>query len=187
MLKSVTLSEDVWSRAKQIKLLGIDADGVLTDGYLYYTENGEFLKAFHTLDGFRIKLLIQAGIEVAILSGRDSPMLRRRLGDLGVKHLYLGLHDKGATWDALQAGLGVTQAESAFIGDDWIDVPALVRSGLAIAVPEAPGRVKSFTHYITQRAGGKGAVAEVAELILEAQEKLEPLWQLAVKGGGVGQ
>jgi 3-deoxy-D-manno-octulosonate 8-phosphate phosphatase (KDO 8-P phosphatase) len=187
MLTGLTVTDDVWARAKEVRLLGIDVDGVLTDGTLYYSDHGELIKAFHTLDGFRIKLLRQSGIEVAVLSGRDSPMLRRRLSDLGVTHVHLALKEKGTAWSIIQRQWGLSTEQSAFIGDDWIDVPAMERSGLAVAVPEAPGRVKAVAHYVTTRAGGKGAVAELAELLLESQEKLDGLWAAVRRSEGVGQ
>jgi 3-deoxy-D-manno-octulosonate 8-phosphate phosphatase (KDO 8-P phosphatase) len=187
MLTGLSITDEVWSRAKDIRLLGIDVDGVLTDGTLYYSDHGELMKAFHTLDGFRIKLLRQSGIEVAVLSGRDSPMLRRRLSDLGITHIHLALKEKGTSWGIVQRQWGLSVKQCAFIGDDWIDVPALERSGLAVAVPEAPGKVKSMAHYVTSRAGGKGAVAELAELLLQSQGKLEALWEASRRSEGVGQ
>jgi 3-deoxy-D-manno-octulosonate 8-phosphate phosphatase (KDO 8-P phosphatase) len=187
MLEGLTISDEVWRRARSIRLLGIDVDGVLTDGRLHYTDQGESLKSFHVLDGFRIKLLSQSGIHIAVLSGKDSPMLRKRLADWNVAHSCLGLKEKASSWQAILKAQSLSIEQVAFIGDDWIDAPLLKQAGLAVAVPEAPGRIRNLAHYVTRRSGGDGAVAEVAELILDAQGYLESLWQRTLRGEGVSQ
>ena len=145
-----------------------DVDGVLTDGRLYIGEHGETVKAFHVLDGHGLKLLQQAGITPLVITGRDSPAVRRRIADLGLAHAVYGAHDKLAAAQAQLASLGVAWAEAAAIGDDWPDLPLLQRAGFACASANAHAEVLARAHHVTARRGGEGAVRELCDLLLMA-------------------
>ncbi len=163
---------ELQARAAQIRLIAFDIDGVMTDGGLTYTDDGHELKTFNVQDGLGIKLLQKAGIEVAIITGRKSGVVAARARDLGIEHVHQGVADKRATLAALLDRLGVQWPECAFMGDDLIDLPAMTRCGLAIAPANARPVVKEIAHTVTQAGGGRGAVREAAELILEAQGRL---------------
>lgn len=160
------------ARARRIRLLTLDVDGVLTDGRIYVDDDGREFKAYSALDGQGIKLLQSAGIEVAWISGSDAASIRHRARHLGVVHVLLGASLKAAPWEQLRATLGCPADACAHIGDDLPDVPLLARCGLAVTVPHAPESVRRHAHYVTRRQGGAGAVREVAELILTAQDRL---------------
>ena len=145
-----------------------DVDGVLTDGRIYIGEHGETVKAFSTLDGHGLKLLRRAGIEPVVITGRDSPAVRRRIADLGLVHAAFGAQDKLAAAEALLRGLALDWAEVAAIGDDWPDLPLLVRAGLACAPPHAHVEVRAVAHHVTAAAGGHGAAREFCDLLLVA-------------------
>lgn len=159
------------SELKQIKLVITDVDGVLTDGTLYYSEAGESLKGFNVKDGLGISLLRRHGIEVAILSGRDSPALRRRMKDLGVTIFRVGESDKAIGCQAIIGEAGVSASEVLFIGDDLIDLPAFEACGLSCAVKDAPDYIHSQVDVVLDTEGGRGAFREVADKILRAQGK----------------
>ena len=163
---------DVASRARRIRLVTLDVDGVLTDGRIYVDDDGREFKAYSALDGQGIKMLQHAGIEVAWISGSVAPSIRHRAGHLGVAHVVLGASYKAAPWEALRASIGVAAEACAHIGDDLPDVPLLAACGFAVTVPHAPESVRRHAHYVTRREGGAGAVREVAELILAAQDRL---------------
>ena len=145
-----------------------DVDGVLTDGTLYISEAGETLKAFHALDGHGLKLLAQGGITPIVITGRDSPAVRRRLKDLGVVHALFGVHDKLAAAQPLLAELSLSWSEVAVMGDDWPDLPLLVRAGLALAPANAHAEVKAIAHHVSALRGGEGAARECCDLLLWA-------------------
>ncbi len=151
----------------------LDVDGVLTDGSLYYTSAGEEMKAFDIQDGLGIKLLQGGDVAVAIVTGRRSPMVERRARELGIAHLVQGAEDKLSAYSRLLDEIGLDAASSACMGDDLPDVPLLRRCALGITVPDAPEVVKASAHLVTQHRGGRGAVREVCELILAAQDKLD--------------
>ncbi len=155
-------------RAQPIRVVFFDVDGVFTDGGLYFSEHGETLKRFHTLDGHGVKLLQRAGITPAVISGRDSPALRRRLQALGVTHIRLGTEDKRPAAEDLLAELGLGWAQAAAMGDDWPDLPVLSRCALALAPPLAHAEVLARAHHVTRAAGGQGAVRECCDLLLVA-------------------
>ncbi|MGE0114790.1 MAG: 3-deoxy-manno-octulosonate-8-phosphatase KdsC [Steroidobacteraceae bacterium] len=159
----------VTERAAAIRLLVLDVDGVLTDGRLYFTADGETLKAFHVRDGAGIVQLRRAGIEVAVISGRNSPIVNKRMSELGVLHVRQGIDDKQAALQALLQTLQLDQNCIACVGDDTPDVPMLNMARLAVAVADAHPAVKAAAHYVTQIAGGLGAVREVCDLILQAR------------------
>ncbi len=164
---------DLRERASRVRLLVLDVDGVLTDGTLYFSADGEELKAFNIQDGLGVKLLRGGGVEVAIITGRRSAALERRAENLGVTRLMQGIEDKLAAFSELADGLGLTAERIGCVGDDLPDLPLLRRCALSVAVPEAPQRVRDAAHYVTRAGGGRGAVREVCELILEAQGSLE--------------
>ncbi|MFW6067631.1 MAG: KdsC family phosphatase [Myxococcota bacterium] len=169
--------EAVRARAAAIRMLVLDVDGVMTDGTLWYGPGGEHLKPFHVRDGFGIKLLRHAGIEVAVLSGRRSPPLERRLADLGIARAILGRDDKLPALGELLAAVGVPEAEVAHVGDDVLDLPVMRRVGLGITVSDAHARVRGEADWITEAPGGGGAVREVAEGLLDARGLLDEAYR----------
>ncbi len=153
-------------RVRDLKYLILDVDGVLTEGQLYYTAEGETLKAFSVHDGMGIKLLQSAGIKVGIISGRNSKALEVRLKELGAEDIYMGELDKLGAFEKILSAHNLSEREVGFVGDDIVDIPILERVGLPVAVRNAVEEVKKRAVYVTRREGGKGAVREVAELIL---------------------
>jgi 3-deoxy-D-manno-octulosonate 8-phosphate phosphatase (KDO 8-P phosphatase) len=151
-----------------LKAAIFDVDGVLTDGRIYIGEQGETVKAFATLDGHGLKLLKQGGIAPLVITGRDSPAVRRRVADLGLAHAVYGAHDKLAAAQQLLAALGLDWAEVAVIGDDWPDLPLLVRAGFACAPANAHAEVRAVAHHVTAAPGGHGAAREFCDLLLMA-------------------
>ena len=158
-------------KLSKIKLVITDVDGVLTDGLLHYDAQGEALKSFHVRDGLGIRMLIENGIEVAVLSGRDSLILRKRIDDLGIKYAFLGKLEKESACLELMKQVGVKAAETAYIGDDSVDLPAFAVCGLSFAVADAPNYVQSQADYVLSLAGGKGAFRELSDMLLQAQGK----------------
>jgi 3-deoxy-D-manno-octulosonate 8-phosphate phosphatase (KDO 8-P phosphatase) len=154
-----------------------DVDGVLTDGRLYIGEHGETVKAFSTLDGHGLKLLARGGIVPVVITGRDSPAVRRRVADLGLPHAVYGASDKLAVATTLLATLGVDWPDVAAIGDDWPDLPLLMRAGFACAPANAHAEVKAVAHHVTQAAGGHGAARELCDLLLMAAGRYAELLQ----------
>lgn len=151
-----------------IRLVAFDVDGVFTDGRFYLSDDGIESKAFHTQDGFGIRQLINAGIEVAVISGRRSSAVERRMAELGVQHVVQGCRDKVAALDDLLATLHLASEQCAFVGDDIPDLPLLQAVGFSIAVANAVPEVREHCDYTTTAAGGAGAVREVCELVLGA-------------------
>jgi 3-deoxy-D-manno-octulosonate 8-phosphate phosphatase (KDO 8-P phosphatase) len=160
-------------RAKGLKLMIFDVDGVMTDGTLYYSERGEELKAFDIRDGLGIKLLKQYGVEVALITARSSRAVELRAANLGIAHLYQGVEDKRGAYAALLARLALASEQSGYMGDDLLDLPLITRCGFAATVPAAPEALKTRAHYVTRADGGHGAVREVCEFVLHAQGTLE--------------
>lgn len=158
-------------RAANIRMLVLDVDGVLTDGKLYFDHAGNELKAFNTRDGLGMKALQRCGIEVAVITGRKSEAVSHRMAQLGIQHVYQGREDKLNAFLHLLELTGLEASQICFAGDDWIDLPLLLRAGLAVSVADADERVKEQAHWITQRNGGDGAVREICNLILAAQGK----------------
>jgi 3-deoxy-D-manno-octulosonate 8-phosphate phosphatase (KDO 8-P phosphatase) len=159
-------------RAKRVRLMLFDVDGVLTDGKLWYGPQGEALKAFHALDGLGIKLLIQTGTAVGLLSGRSSPAVTQRATELGIAYVLQGVEDKRAAFETLAAKLGIPAGETGFMGDEVVDLPVLRRCGFACA-PSRRERVRASAHYVTRAQAGAGAAREACEFILRAQGRLE--------------
>jgi 3-deoxy-D-manno-octulosonate 8-phosphate phosphatase (KDO 8-P phosphatase) len=161
--------EDVWSRARTIRLLILDIDGVLTDGSLYFDAKGETLKVFHVRDGHGIKMAQRGGLEVALVSGRRSDAAFHRARELGITRFYEGVRDKVAILEELLAALNLNAAEVAAMGDELVDLPLFHRVGLGVAVADAVPEVVAAAHWVTSLPGGKGAVREVCDLLLKAQ------------------
>ncbi len=159
----------IFAKAKKIKLLMLDVDGVLTDGRLYYTDHGEEIKAFNVLDGHGIVMLKDAGIKTAIISGRKSQAVKERARELGIKYVYQGIFDKVRVMEKIIKAEKITSENVCYIGDDVTDLALLQRVGLSATVSNGVAEVKSRVDYITTKKGGKGAVREVAEIILKAK------------------
>jgi 3-deoxy-D-manno-octulosonate 8-phosphate phosphatase (KDO 8-P phosphatase) len=158
------------ARARDIRLVVLDVDGVLTDGRLYISARGEEFKVFHVRDGSGIVALLKAGVEVAIISGRDSPAVQRRADELGIRHVRQGIGDKAAALAELLGVLGVTAHQVACVGDDTPDVPILRQARLAVAVADAHPAAVAAAHLVTHAKGGRGAVRELCDLLLEARK-----------------
>ncbi len=165
--------QDVYNKARRVRLAAFDVDGVLTDGTLYLTDGGEEIKAFNSQDGHGLKMLRESGVELAIITGRSSRSVQLRAKNLGIELLYQGVEDKARAFAELLAARGLDAAATAYMGDDVIDLPVLTRCGLALAVPEAPLLVRQHAHYVTRAGGGRGAVREACELIMHAQGTLD--------------
>jgi 3-deoxy-D-manno-octulosonate 8-phosphate phosphatase (KDO 8-P phosphatase) len=162
-------------RAQGVRVAFFDVDGVLTDGGLYFSAEGETLKRFHTLDGHGLKLLARAGIVPAVISGRDSAPLRKRLAALGVTHLRLGTEDKLPAAESVLATLGLGWEQAAAIGDDWPDLPVLSRAAFACAPPLAHVEARAVAHHITAARAGEGAAREFCDLLLVASGRYADL------------
>ena len=161
--------QQVYLKAKAVRLAIFDVDGVLTDGGLHYSDSGEETKVFHVRDGHGMRMLQESGVTLAIITGRTSRCVERRAADLRIEHVFQGVHDKVEVFQGLTLDLGLEPIACAYMGDDWIDLPVLVRCGLALTVPEAPAVVRERVHYVTRAGGGRGAVREACELIMQAQ------------------
>ena len=181
MTPALQCDPELLLRAQDVRVAFFDVDGVLTDGGLYFSESGETLKRFNTLDGHGLKLLQQAGITPAVITGRDSAPLRLRLRALGVEHAVFGTEDKLPAAEQILATLGLQWSQAAAMGDDWPDLPMLRRSALACAPANAHAEVLATADWITTHAGGQGAVREFCDLLLAARGAyaglLEQYWK----------
>lgn len=171
----------VRERAATVQLMVFDVDGVLTDGSLWYGENGETIKRFHVLDGQGLRLLAAGGVAVALMTARSSPVVTRRAADLGINEVHLGVHDKIQALTELTQKLRVSLEHTGYMGDDVNDLPALRQAGFAVTVPAAPAYVAQAAHWVTERQGGAGAVRECCDLILAAQGRLGPVVNTGVR------
>jgi 3-deoxy-D-manno-octulosonate 8-phosphate phosphatase (KDO 8-P phosphatase) len=160
-------------RAARVKVMIFDVDGVLTDGSLTYGPDGEATKTFYVLDGLGIQLLQKTGVQTAIISARNSPIVVRRAADLGITHVHQGSHDKRVAFARLLESTGVTAEECGYIGDDVIDLPLFTRVGFAVTVPSGHPEVQHRAHYVTRAPGGRGAVREVCDMVMRAQGTYE--------------
>ncbi|CZF78358.1 3-deoxy-manno-octulosonate-8-phosphatase KdsC [Grimontia marina] len=160
-------------RARDIKLLICDVDGVFSDGRIYMGNDGEELKAFHTRDGYGVKSLMNAGVEIAIITGRKSAIVERRMGALGIQHIYQGQDDKASAYKDLVKRLGVPAEQTAYIGDDLIDWSVMSQVGLSVCVSDGHPLLAKRADVVTRTPGGYGAVREVCDLILEARGELD--------------
>ena len=167
--------QDILTRAARIELIIFDVDGVLTDGSLYLDDEGRESKAFNSRDGHGMVMLREAGIPMAVITGRTSELVRIRMENLGIQHLYQGQRDKRPAFADLLVKTGLDPDQTAYVGDDVVDLPVMSRVGLAIAVQDAHAFVKQHAHWITPNPGGRGAARDAAELILEARGLLPGL------------
>ncbi len=182
MVAALQFAPDVLLRAQGIKVVFFDVDGVWSDGGLYFSESGETIKRFNTLDGLGIKLLQQAGITPAVITGRDSAPLRRRLQNLGVEHAHFGTEDKRPAAEATLKILGLNWAQAAAMGDDWPDLAVMQRCAFACAPHNAHAEAKAIAHHVTTARGGDGAVREFCDLLLIASGQYANLLQASTDG-----
>lgn len=160
------------SRLPDIRLVAFDVDGVFTDGRFYLADDGTETKAFHTQDGYGVRQLLQAGVAIAVISGRRSGAVEKRMAELGVQHVRLGCRNKVAALDEIAAELGISAADCAYVGDDMPDLAVLEHAGFSIAVANAVTQIQQRCDYVTTKAGGHGAVREVCELLLRARGEI---------------
>ncbi|NYT25751.1 HAD hydrolase family protein [Alcaligenaceae bacterium] len=178
----------VIERVRQLRLMAFDVDGVLTDGRLWYSAQGEQLKCFHVLDGHGLKLLLESGIIVALITGRDGNVIGRRAAELGIGLVQHGVRDKAQALQALAQEHGCNPSEVGYMGDDIIDVPAMQRAGFAASVPNAPAYVTQAAHWVAPSPGGAGAVRDCCDLLLAAQGRLGAFFSPnALRPGGTIQ
>jgi 3-deoxy-D-manno-octulosonate 8-phosphate phosphatase (KDO 8-P phosphatase) len=178
------MKREVAARARKIRLLVMDVDGVLTDGRMVLSDRGDELKMFHTHDGIGLALAHRAGLKTAMVTGETSPIAKARGEKLGVGTVVLGARRKGDVVDALLAEHGMSPDALAYIGDDLLDLPALQRAGLAVTVADAVADVKAVAHVVTKALGGHGAVRECVELLLRAQGVWETVYRAFVEEHG---
>lgn len=164
-------------KIKQLKLLILDVDGVLTDGRLFFDQQGNEYKSFHARDGHGLKLLKQTGVEIAVISGRSSAMVALRMKNLGIEHVYQGHENKRMAFNEILQNLQLTPEQAAHVGDDLLDLPIMTQVGFAIAVQDANFAVKQYADWCTQTLGGKGAVREVCDLIMQVQGSFDKVLQ----------
>ena len=169
--------QDIQEKAKRIKLLIFDVDGVLTNGGLFIGDDGQEYKAFNSKDGHGMKMLQNSGVKIAIITGRTSEVVRIRMESLGISLVYQGQHDKLPAYEALKQELNMTDQDVAYVGDDVVDLPVMSRVGLAIAVQDAHSFTKQHAHWVTPSGGGMGAGREVCELLMDAQGHLQAALQ----------
>ncbi len=167
------ISSDIRARAARVKLAVFDVDGVLTDGKLWYSDDGRELKAFNVQDGFGLKRLMANGIEVAIITGRISHIVTERTAELGIAHVYQDQDDKLACFERIVSALKLSPEQCAYTGDDVPDLPVMRTVGLSIAVANAHPSILDHAHWQTRLAGGSGAAREVCDLLLSSQGMLE--------------
>lgn len=171
------LSQTQQDKIKRLKLLILDVDGVLTDGRLFFDDNGKEYKCFHARDGHGIKLLRQSGVEVAVISGRKSNSVALRMQSLGVDLVYQGHEDKRAAFTEILQNLNLRPEQAAHVGDDVLDLPIMQQAGFAVAVADANFAVKQRADWCTQTPGGLGAVREVCDLIMQVQGSFDAMLQ----------
>ena len=165
--------KDILQKAAQIELVIFDVDGVLTDGGLFFGDDGQEYKAFHSRDGHGMKMLRRSGVEIAIITGRTSKVVEHRMANLGIEHVYQGKAEKLPAFEELIERLGVSAEQVAYVGDDVVDLPVMLRVGLAVAVADAHPLVLQHAHWHTPHGGGTGAARDVCELIMEARGTLD--------------
>lgn len=168
--KDMNASTSIEERARAVRMIVFDVDGVLTDGSLFYGDHGEEYKAFNSRDGHGIKMLRTSGVETGIITGRTSQVVLHRARNLGIVHIFQGAEDKLDAFRELLASTGLEPSQIAYMGDDLVDLPVINRCGLAITVPDAPEEVKARCQVVTRAGAGRGAAREACELIMRAQE-----------------
>lgn len=165
------------AKAKDIELLLLDVDGVLTDGNLFYTGKDTESKSFNTQDGFGLRLLQEAGVAVGVITARSSDVVSRRTSELKMRYIYQGVPNKNEAFKLVQKDSGLKPYQIAYMGDDWLDLVLLQQVGLALAPQNAVAEVKEVAHFITENSGGSGAVRDACNLILEAKSVIAQLLQ----------
>lgn len=165
------------AKAKDVRLLILDVDGVLTDGNLLYTDAAAESKSFNTQDGFGLRLLLDSGIDVGIITARKSEVVARRAKELKMTYIYQGMGNKNEAFKDILKASGLKPYEIAYMGDDWLDLVLLEQVGLAITPANGVGEVKEVVHFITERSGGSGAVRDACNLILDAKDLTQQLLQ----------
>ena len=165
----------ILTAAKKIKLLILDVDGVLTDGSIILDNHGNELKFFHVRDGHGIKMLMLAGVHVALITGRQSQVVEKRADELGIRDVFQKCYDKKIAYDELIRKYSLDDSEIAYVGDDIVDIPILKKVGFPVVVADAHEEVKAFAHMITTKEGGRGAVREICDLLLQAKGLREDL------------
>jgi len=173
--------KDILARAAQIKLLIFDVDGVLTDGRLIFGDDGQEYKAFHSRDGHGMKMLQNSGVAVGIITGRTSKVVEHRMANLGIQHVYQGKEEKLPAFEELINELGLKPEQVAYMGDDVVDLPIMLRVGLAVATKDAHSLVSKHAHWQAPHDGGQGAARDLCELIMEAQGTLDGEMQRYLK------
>lgn len=169
------MNTDVITKARDIRLLILDVDGVMTDGQLHFSDKGVESKAFHSMDGLGCQFLIRSGVSIAIITGRRSRIVEQRAKKLGIVDVYQGQLDKRTAYEELKSRHDLDDHQCAFAGDDLIDLPVLTRCGLALSVPDAHEEVRKRVDWISQRHAGYGAVRDMCDLIMKAQDNYQPL------------
>ena len=169
LLTPAESAESLSQRASAVRMLLLDVDGILTDGRLYFSNSGEEMKSFHSLDGQGMRFAMQAGIAVGIITGRESALVARRCEDLGIGIVYQGVEDKSAALDAICAEHAIAPEAIAYAGDDAPDLPVMRRVGLAVSVPLGHACAREAAHAVTEAQGGSGAVRELIDFILASQ------------------
>lgn len=172
--------QDIQDKAAEIRLVIFDVDGVLTDGSLFLGDDGQEYKAFNSKDGHGMVMLQHSGVQIAIITGRTSEVVRIRMESLGIEHVYQGKREKLPAYHELKRATGLEDAQIAYVGDDVVDLPVMTKVGLAIAVQDAHYLAKQHAHWVTPSAGGRGAGREVCELIMDAQGNLDNALQFYV-------
>ena len=165
--------KDILAKAAQVKLVVFDVDGVLTDGSLFIGDDAQEYKAFHSRDGLGMKLLRKSGVEIGIITARTSEVVKHRMQNLDIEHVYQGRLEKLPALEELLAKLGLSFEQTAYVGDDVVDLPVMRQVGLAIAVQDAHPLAKQHAHWQTPNEGGKGAARDICEFIMEAQDTLD--------------
>jgi 3-deoxy-D-manno-octulosonate 8-phosphate phosphatase (KDO 8-P phosphatase) len=165
----------ILEKARNIRCLICDVDGVLNDGRIYFSPDGQQFSVFHSQDGLGLKMLLRAGIEVGVITARESPLPQSRLDELGIRHVYDRQEDKRHAYEKIRQSLQLEHAQMAFIGDDLVDLACIRMAGLGITVPNAVPLMQDHADWQTTKHGGNGAVREVAELLLSAQNKLQSI------------
>ncbi|MGB5450753.1 MAG: 3-deoxy-manno-octulosonate-8-phosphatase KdsC [Sedimenticolaceae bacterium] len=169
--------QDIREKAANIRLIVFDVDGVLTDGSLYIGDDGQEYKAFNSKDGHGMVMLQHSGVEIAIITGRSSEVVRIRMASLGIQRVYQGKKEKLPAYEELKQITGLGDEQIAYVGDDVVDLPVMTRAGLAITVQDAHPLAKQHAHWVTPSGGGRGAAREVCELIMDAQDSLQSALQ----------
>jgi 3-deoxy-D-manno-octulosonate 8-phosphate phosphatase (KDO 8-P phosphatase) len=165
--------QDIHSKAAAVRLIVFDVDGVLTDGSLFIGDDGQEYKAFNSKDGHGMVMLQQSGVEIAIITGRTSEVVRIRMASLGIERVYQGKREKLPAYEEIKQITGFDDEQIAYVGDDVVDLPVMTRVGFAVTVQDAHPLAKQHAHWVTPSGGGRGAAREVCELIMDAQGTLQ--------------